>query len=362
MKVIAFDPVLSHEKATSLGVELVSVDDLFRRADFITVHAPLTADTKGLLGASAFEKMKTGVLIVNAARGGIVDEEALAVAIKQGKVGGAALDVFVKEPVDPQHPLLQLEQVVVTPHLGASTHEAQDRVATEICEQVIEYFQEGTIRNAVNVPSVEGDAAQRLRPYIELGKKLGSLLSQLDSGSIRELRVTCSGEPGELGVRAVANSTLAGFLERFVEEPINAISAPFEAKERGIAVAEVREEATRRYTSMVRVSIYGESGVHTATGTLGMKDQPLLVGLDGYELDATLEGRMIVMHNEDRPGVIGAVGTIMGKREINVSRMQLGLHEGQAVALWNVDNEVPSDALDELRKLPNVRSVLLVKL
>jgi D-3-phosphoglycerate dehydrogenase len=306
--------------------------------------------------------MKKGVMIVNAARGGIVDEKALAHAIVEGHVAGAALDVFVKEPVEADNPLLKLENVVLTPHLGASTSEAQERVAREIAEQVVEYLTQGTVRNAVNVPALPGEAAEKLAPYLTLARRLGKLLGQLETIDVRELRVICSGEAGEFGVRPVANAALAGYLERFLEEPVNPISAPYEAKERGINVIEVREETPRRFTASVRVTISGEAGLHTATGTASASGQSLLVGLDGYELDAALEGRVLLMQNLDRPGVIGAVGTILGRREINVSRMQVGLADGEALALWNVDQEIPEDALKELRALPNVRTVLLVKL
>jgi D-3-phosphoglycerate dehydrogenase len=362
MKVIAFDPVLSADKAASLGIELVAIDELFSRADFITFHAPLTPETKNLVNADSMKKMKKGVLIVNAARGGIVDEAALAKAIQEGHVGGAALDVFVNEPLEAGSPLVGVDKVILTPHLGASTAEAQERVALEIAEQVVDYLTNATVKNAVNVPALPGEAAKRLEPYLTLARRLGKLLGQMESIDVNELRVTCSGEAGEYGVRPVANAVLAGYLERFLEEPVNPISAPYEAKERGISVIEIFEETPRRFTSSVRVTVSGSGGLHTATGTLGASHQPLLVGLDGYDLDAALEGRIVCMINQDRPGVIGAVGTILGKRNINVSRMQVGLADGEALALWNVDHEVPADTLAELRALSNVRSVLLVKL
>jgi D-3-phosphoglycerate dehydrogenase len=362
LQVIAFDPVLTHEKAASLGFELVSIEQLFVRSDLITIHAPLTPETKYLLNRDAFARMKKGVLIVNAARGGIVNEADLEVALKEGKIAGAALDVFEQEPVSPDHPLLKLENLIATPHLGASTSEAQDRVALEIAEQVAEYLTTGSIRNAVNVPSLAGEAATKIKPYLDLARKLGKLLGQLGSVDVRELRITCTGEAGEYGVRPLANAALSGYLERFLEEPVNAISAPFEAKARGIAVTEVREEAVRRYTSSVRVTVTGEGGLHSATGTVGTNAQSLLTGLDGYELDAPLEGQLLLFQNDDRPGVIGAVGTLLGKREINVSRLQVSLNEGQAIAIWNVDAPVPEDTQKELRALAHVRSVLLVKL
>ena len=361
LNVIAFDPVLTQDKASSLGVELVSIDELITRSDFITIHAPLTPQTKNLFNKDAFAKMKKGVMIVNAARGGIVHEGDLEVAIKEGKVAGAALDVFEKEPCDPEHPLLKLDNVIATPHLGASTAEAQDRVALEIAEQVAEFCTTGAIRNAVNVPSLTGDAAEKIAPYLVLARKLGTLLGQLGSVDIRELRVTATGAAADFGLRPLANAAVAGYLQRFLES-VNTVSAPFEAKERGIAVVEVREEASRRFTSTVRVSISGEGGTRTVTGTLGPSGHAVLVGIDDYELDAALDGHVIVMQNEDRPGVIGGVGTILGKRNINVSRVQAGLHQGQAIAFWNVDSIVPEDALKELRALPNVRSVLLVNL
>jgi D-3-phosphoglycerate dehydrogenase len=362
LQVIAFDPVLTHEKAASLGVELVSVEQLFVRSDLITVHAPLTPETKNLLNRDAFARMKKGVLIVNAARGGIVNEADLEVALKEGIVAGAALDVFEQEPVRPDHPLLKLDTVIATPHLGASTAEAQDRVALEISEQVVEFLTTGSIRNAVNAPSLPGEAAAKIKPYVELARKIGRLLGQLGSVDVREVRVTCTGDAGEYGVRPVANAALAGYLERFLEEPVSPVSAPYAAKERGISVTEVREEAMRRFTSSVRVTVTGDGGLHTATGTIGTAGQALLTGLDGYELDAPLEGQVLMLQNDDRPGVIGAVGTALGKREVNVSRLQVSLHEGQAIALWNLDVHVTEETLKELRGLPHVRSVLLVKL
>lgn len=362
LKVIAFDPVLSSERAAALGVELVPLDELFARADFITTHAPLTPETKGLVGQSAFEKMKNGVLVVNAARGGIVDEDALYDAIKAGKVAGAALDVFVKEPIPTDHKLLGLEEVVLTPHLGASTSEAQERVALEIADQVAEFLTRGTIRNAVNVASLEGDAAKRLRPYQDLAQRLGHMVGQLGAVNVRELRVLCTGEAANAGTRPVANAALAGYLNTHVDQPVNAISAPFEAKERGIAVTEVREEANGRYTSSVVVTVAGEAGVHTATGTIGSGGEPLLVGLDGHELDATLDGSMLVIHNDDRPGVIGAIGTLLGQKGINVSRMQVGLGKDGALALWNVDQAVDDATRKEVESLPNIKSVLQITL
>jgi D-3-phosphoglycerate dehydrogenase len=358
MKVMGVDPVMSSDRAAELGIELVDLDTLLARADFITIHAPMTPDTKGMFNDDAFEKMKDDALIVNAARGGIIDEDALVRAIQSGKIAGAALDVFSKEPIDPDHPLLGLDNVLCTPHLGASTSEAQERVAVEIAEQAIGYLQLGVVKNAVNVPTLPAETAERLAPYLEVAKGLGSLVGQLDPVDVRELRVTCTGEAGELGVTPIARAALAGFLEHHLEEPVNPISAPYEAQERGIRLAEVKE-ASDLYSAAIRVTVSGEKGSHTATGVPGRNEEPRLVALDGYAIDAVLEGSVIMMRNLDRPGVIGSVGTLLGSRGINVSRMQVGLDEktGQALALYNVDSTVADEALDELRKIENVSSV-----
>ncbi|MGB5350896.1 MAG: NAD(P)-dependent oxidoreductase, partial [Polyangiales bacterium] len=325
--------------------------------------APLTPETKNMFDDAAFKKMKSSALLVNAARGGIVDEEALARAIAAGEIAGAALDVFTKEPIDADNPLLGLENVLCTPHLGASTSEAQERVAVEIAEQAIGYLQLGVVKNAVNVPALPQEIAERLTPYLDVAKLLGSLVGQLDPVDVRELRVTCTGEAGELGVTPIARAALAGFLEHHLEEPVNPISAPYEAQERGIRLAEVKEPSDR-YATTVRVTVTGEKGIHTATGTPGRKGEPRLVGLEGYEIDAVMGGPIVIIRNEDRPGVIGSVGTLLGNRGINVSRMQVGLDEdgGQALAVWNVDSIVGSDALDELRGIGYVSSVHTLRL
>jgi D-3-phosphoglycerate dehydrogenase len=363
MKVIGVDPVMSSDRAAELGIELIELDELLRRADFITIHAPLTPETKNMINDEAFDKMKNGALLVNAARGGIVDEEALARAIRDEKIAGAALDVFGQEPIDPSSPLLELDNVLCTPHVGASTSEAQERVAVEISEQVVGYLQLGIVKNAVNVPALPPEIAERLTPYVDVAKALGSLIGQLDPIDVRELRVTCTGEAGELGVTPIARAALAGFLEHHLEEPVNPISAPYEAQERGIRLAEVKEPSDR-YATTIRVTVTGEKGIHTATGTPGRKGEPRLVGLEGYEIDAVLEGSILIMRNEDRPGVIGSVGTLLGSRGINVSRMQVGLDEKshQALALWNVDSNVGSDALEELRGLDYIGSVHTLRL
>ncbi|MFW5920742.1 MAG: NAD(P)-dependent oxidoreductase, partial [Polyangiales bacterium] len=324
----------------------------------------LTDDTKHMIDDAAFDKMKKGVLIVNAARGGIIDEDALVRAVEAGKVGGAAFDGYEKEPIEEGHPFLGQDDIVCTPHLGASTSEAQERVAVEIAEQVVAYLTQGTVKNAINVPEVPKEQAERLSPYLDVARKIGLLLGQLESVDVGEFRVTCTGDAAELGVTPIAHAALAGYLERHVDRPLNPVSAPYEAEERGIRVVEVKEQASRGFSSSIRVTLTGEKGIHTATGALGNKGEPRLVGIEGYEVDASLGGRMVLIYNEDRPGVIGNVGSLLGRRNINCSQMQVSLEEsgGLALALWNIDSDVPEDALEELRKLDNVSSVHAVKL
>ncbi len=364
MQVIAFDPMVSEEKAASLGLSRVSLDELYKRADFITVHTPKTAETKGMLNDAAFEKMKPGVIVINAARGGIVDEAALARAIESGKVAGAGLDVFEQEPPPADHPLLKLEQVVCTPHLGASTSEAQERVAVEIAEQVLDYLKHGIIRNSVNVPAVKKELAELLDPYFVVARRLGLLLGQMEPLDVNEIQITCSGEPGELGLRPIANAALAGYLQGYLEEPINAISAPYQATDRGIHVIEVRDDAGGSFKNSIEICVRGKKGERRAIGTLSTTLEPRLVALDGYELEAFLGGTTLIMLNDDQPGVIGDVGTILGKRQVNISRMQLGLdgRGGRALSVWNIDHDIDEAALQELKQIKNIRSVRAIKL
>ncbi|MCS6797735.1 MAG: phosphoglycerate dehydrogenase [Myxococcota bacterium] len=363
MKVIATDPNVGPERAAEVGAERVELDELLARADFITLHVAGAASTRGLIDARAFARMKRGVVLVNASRGGVVDEQALLDALEQGIVEAAALDVFETEPPPADHPLLRHERVVLTPHLGASTVEAQERVAVEICEQVVAFLRDGTVRNAVNVPALGPEASRIAASYGPLARRLGALLAQLDPSEARELRVECAGETAE-ATAALAAEALAGYLSRRLGEEINALRAPFEARARNLPLVESREPRAVGWVGTVRVTLSGARHLHTVTGTRSPSGEPRLVGLDGYHIDALLRGQALLLENRDRPGVIGAVGTILGRRGINVSRMQVGLDEStrQAVSLWNVDSTVPQDALAEIGGLPDVSSARLVDL
>lgn len=360
MKVIASDPVLGADEAKQIGVELVSFEELLTRADFVTIHTPLVPSTKYLFDDAAFAKMKKNALLVNAARGGIVEEAALVRALESKKIRGAALDVFEKEPLPADHPLLKLENVVLAPHLGASTDEAQERVGVQVAHQIVAFLKHGTVENGVNVPSLSGDAAQKLAPHLEVARRLGRLLAQL-SGAPREVRVTAYGELAAF-TGPLTQEALAGYLEKHTGEPVSPLSARYEAKERDIKVVEVSEP--NEGLPAVRVVVSDAHDIHTATARRSRGGGLRLVGLEGYEVDAVLKGHAIVVRNEDKPGVIGAVGTILGKHGVNVARLQVGLDEetGKSLALWNVDTEVAPAVLDELRKLPNVSSVGYVTL
>jgi D-3-phosphoglycerate dehydrogenase len=363
MNVIAFDPVVTPERATALGVELVDLEAIWSRADAVTVHTPLTSETKGLVNDATIAKMKKGVLLVNCARGGIFDEAALLRGLESGRLGGVALDVFVEEPPG-QNPLIGREDVICTPHLGASTEEAQERVAVEIAEQVAQYLTSGTITNAINVPSVSREVAPRLNPYVNLAHRLGSFLAQVQKVTPRTIEVECTGEPADLGTTAITASAVAGVLERFLEASVNQVSAPHLANDRGIALRELKTSPrSGGFNALVSVRIEETGGtVVRAEGTLAADGSARLVRWGDYELDAHLAGSVLVLLNDDRPGVIGAVGTVLGKAQINVSRLQVGLSPGskRAASLWSLDSPLPAAVLDETRRLPNVTSATCV--
>ena len=365
MNVIGFDPVMTAERAAALGVELCSLDTIWQRADAVTVHTPLTAETKGILHSGMLGSLKKGVLLVNAARGGIYDEAALLEGLNSGVIGGVALDVFVEEPPPKDHPLLAHPRVVVTPHLGASTREAQDRVALEIAEQVVAYLQTGAIRNAVNVPSVSSEIAPKLAPWVELADRLGRFLAQVESGTRpKAIEVECAGEPAELGLKSIAASAVAGFLHRWQDEPVNQVSAPHIAADRGVAVRELRTSAPHgKYASIVAVRVQGEDGAtRVVEGTLGTDRSARLVKWGEFEIEAHLGGPTLVVTSIDTPGVVGFLGTTLGNARINVARVYLGMAGGgRAVSIWNLDQSMPAALLDEVRRSANVSTALAIQ-
>jgi D-3-phosphoglycerate dehydrogenase len=364
MKVIGFDPFISAENIAKLGVEPASLEEIFTKADFITVHVPLTPDTQGLINREAFAKMKAGVRIINCARGGIVDEKDLAEAIKDGKVAGAALDVYVDEPPPADHPLLKLDPVITTPHLGASTDEAQLNVAIAVAEQMVEFLTKGIVRYAVNVPSVSPELLEVLRPYLILAEKLGSLHVQMADSLPKEVHVEYRGDVVQYNVAPLTLAVLKGMLTPVMESGVNYVNAPLIAKERGIDIVESKGEHSGDFASSITIKAKNGKQDLEVEGAIFGKKHPRIVRVNNFYLEAVPEGYILILHNRDVPGVVGAVGTILGKNGINIAGMELGRGEkgGSAISFTHVDDFVPQKALKELRALPQIVSAELVKL
>ncbi len=365
MKVLATDPYISAKAAKEMGLTLTDLDTLLEGSDFISIHAPLTQETRNMISKEAFRKMKDGVMLVNCSRGGIVDEDALYNAITIGKVAGAALDVYAQEPPPPDYRLLRLNEVVCTPHLGASTKEAQEVVAIAIVQQILDYLKDGVIRNAVNVPSVKPELIPKAEPYIRLTQKLGSFIAQIFEGRMEELVVEYAGEVLEEGIYpALTLAALAGLLRPILGNGVNMVNAPLIAKQRGIRVIESKSEQSEGYISLIRLQLSGDKVETSASGTLIKSDAPRIVMVNGYPIEAEPEGYMLFFTNYDRPGVIGRIGTILGDAGVNIAGMRLGrLKLGDlAIAILNVDSPVPADVLEEIRAMPNITYAKLVDL
>ena len=358
MKVVAYDPFLSPERALELGVEKVDLDALLGRADFITLHTPLTDQTRGMLSREALAKTKAGVRIVNCARGGLIDEAALKDSLDSGHVAGAALDVFSEEPAK-ENPLFGTRGLICTPHLGASTNEAQVNVAIQIAEQMADYLLLGGITNAVNVPSLSAEEAPRLRPYMALAEKLGRLVGQIAGAEIRSIDVEVEGAAAELNIKPITGAVLAGVMRTW-SDTVNMVNAPYLAKERGLAVREIRNEGEGDYHTLVAITVGTENGPKRVEGTLFGNRAARLVKIFGIPVEAELTGQMIYIVNTDEPGFIGALGTKLGENRINIATFNLGRHEagGEAVALVAVDDPISVDVTSELHELPGVREVV----
>jgi D-3-phosphoglycerate dehydrogenase len=357
MKVVAYDPFLTPERALDLGVEKVELDELLARADFITLHTPLTDQTRNILSRENLAKTKKGVRIVNCARGGLIDEAALKDALDSGHVAGAALDVFVEEPAKAS-PLFNTPGLVATPHLGASTTEAQVNVAIQVAEQMAEFLVRGGVTNALNMPSLSAEEAPRLRPYMALAEKLGSLVGQLSHGAIAGLSIEAEGAAAELNMKPITGAVLAGFM-RVHSDAVNMVNAPFLAKERGLDVRETRHDRETDYHTLLRVSAMTSGGDRPVVGTLFANSAPRLVEIFGIRVEAELEGEMIYIVNEDTPGFIGRLGTLLGEEGVNIGTFSLGRREagGEAVALVSVDSPIGPDLVQRLQALPGVKTV-----
>jgi len=362
MKVIANDPFISEAASSKLDLELVSFDDLLARSDIVTVHVPKNKDTIGLLDAQAFAKCKRGALLVNAARGGIVDEAALLAALESGQVGGAALDVFAEEPPPAGYPLIAHERVVCTPHLGAATGQAQINVAIAIAEQVRDFLLHDIARNALNVPSISRELYDEIRPYISLGEKLGRFHGQICGGSIERIEIEYSGEAAEISVAPITVAVLKGLLES-VTDQVNMVNAPVLAQQHGITVIESKSHRSQDFASAISTRVVGCLD-RLIEGAIFHGGRPRIVRIDDFMLEAVPEGPTLFIQNHDEPGVVGTVGTVLGEAGINISRMQLGLvpERREAAMLVNIDRPPEGGVLERLRGLPNMISVQLVEL
>jgi D-3-phosphoglycerate dehydrogenase / 2-oxoglutarate reductase len=361
MKVIAYDPFLSPERAVDLGVEKVDLDELLQRADFITLHAPLTEKTKNILDAKALAKARKGVRIINCARGGLVDETALAAALNSGHVAGAAFDVFTTEPAT-ENPLFGHPNVICTPHLGAATNEAQENVALQIAEQMSDYLLRGAISNAVNFPSITAEEAPRLKPFIALAEKLGSFAGQLTETGIKQVQITYEGTVAQMKTKALTSAAVAGLLRPMLQD-INVVSAPLVAKERGIVVEETTREAEGDYESLITVTVVTEKQSRWVSGTVFADGRPRIVNIKGIRMDAEFGQSMIYITNLDKPGFIGKFSSTLGDAGINIATFHVGREApgGNAVALIEVDGEVPPEVLAKVQALPQVQSAKPLK-
>lgn len=355
MKVIAFDPFLSPERALELGVEKVDLDNLLPRADIITLHTPLTDKTRNVINAEALEKTRKGVRIVNCARGGLVDETALKAAIESGHVAGAALDVFTEEPAR-ESSLFGVANMICTPHLGASTSEAQENVALQVAEQMSDYLLTGAVTNALNMPSISAEEAPRLRPFITLADQLGSFAGQLTETGLRGIKLEYEGDVAEMNIKALTSAAIAGVLRPLLQD-INMVSAPVAARERGIKVEEVQREQHGVYEGYIRLTVKTERQERSVAGTVFSDGKPRIIQVKGINMDAELGERMIYITNEDKPGFVGTLGTLLGAEGINIATFNLGRTRAgeDAICLIEVDNEITPAVLDKLCALPLVK-------
>ncbi len=358
MKVLAYDPFLTEERAVELGVEKVHLHELLSRSDFITLHTPLTDQTRGILSREAIALTRPGVRIINCARGGLVDEAALKDSLDSGHVAGAALDVFESEPATAS-PLFGTPGFISTPHLGASTNEAQVNVAIQVAEQMSDFLLLGGVVNAINMPSLSAEEAPRLRPYMALAEKLGRLIGQVLGENVRSVSVEVEGAAAELNQKPITGAVLAGLMGSY-SDSVNMVNAPFLAKERGLDVREVRHEREGDYHTLVSVTVGTPHGEQRVAGTLFGNKAPRLVEMFGVGVEAELTGAMLYIVNTDEPGFIGRLGTALGEAGINIATFNLGRRAagGEAVALIAVDGEVPSRVADQLSALPGVREVV----
>ena len=366
MKVIGFDPVLAREAAERIGIELVSLDDIFSRSDFITVHTPLNDATRGLLGEETLSKCKPGVRIVNCARGGIVDEKALLAALQSGQVGGAALDVYSQEPPpEGLEDLLKHPNVVATPHIAASTEEAQEKVARQVTEQVILALQGQPVSTPVNGMAIRMAGQKEVQPFLRLAEKLGSIARQLSNGMLKRVAVSCQGDVPRRYMEVLSIAVLKGILEDVLSEPVNLVNANVLAENMGLVVEEKRGTAMGSFTNMIEVYLETDSGSRRVAGTVFDKDVSRLVRMDAYDVEVKLEGRLLFYKNEDRPGMVAAVGGMLADADVNIGQMQLGRTGARgtvALTVLSIDDDIPETVLGQIAAMEGVEGVKMVYL
>lgn len=363
MEVVGCDPYVSEDYAQKLGIELVSFEELLKRSDYITLHVPATKDTKGSIGAKQIAMMKPGVRIVNVARGGIVDEAALAKAVEEGKVAGVAFDVYEQEPPPADNPLLHLDKAVTTPHLGASTQEAQINVAVDVAEQIVDVLNGKPARSAVNMPALSAEVLSAVDPYMTLGERIGAMATQLTDGAIKSIEISYCGELSGLETGPVGRAVLKGLLQPVLTESVNLVNAPIIAESRGIRITESKSSAPEDYTSLLSVKVETDKAEKEIEGTLFGKKDIRIVQIDGYPIDIVPEGAMLVTTHVDKPGIIGRVGTLLGNHDINIAGMHVG-REGignRAVMVLNVDDAISEPVMKQIADLDGVESARLVQ-
>jgi D-3-phosphoglycerate dehydrogenase len=360
MNVLIHDPYISPDLAKKKGYELVSLEQLLACSDIITVHVPRTPETEDMIDADAINKMKDGVMIINCARGGIVNEAALAEACTHGKIAKAAVDVFSKEPATPDNPVLDVPNIICTPHLGASTEEAQENVAIAIARQMVEYLTAGTIRNAINVPSVDATVLKTLGPYVILGQGLGGFFARTCPFPLKELVIEYQGDVAKQEVAPISSSVLAGLFSYYMEdEMVNEVNAPFIARERGIQVREAKVSEEAEFTSLITLTAKSNGEHHSLAGSIFGKGEPRLVRVNEYSVEAIPKGNIIMVENLDKPGVIGSIGSVLGEREINITSMHWGREKvgGRALGIVHLDSLPAPEVIDDLKNIPNVYSI-----
>lgn len=362
MKVLAFDPFLTADRAKEMGVEKCELDEVLKRADFVTLHTPLTDKTRNIISREKIAIMKKGARLINCARGGLVDEEALKEALDNGLLAGAALDVLAKEPAH-EHPLFGHEKVICTPHLGASTHEAQDIVALQVAEQISDLLLTGAVSNAINMPSVTAAEAPILKPYIELAQLLGGFIGQLPKTGIKSVEIIYDGHISELNTKPITASVIAGLMKPVVGS-VNLVNGPVVLKDKGINLSEAKRGRTGIYEGYIMINVNTEASNYTIAGTVFSDKKPRIIRLNKIELESEFAEHMLVTENTDKPGYIGALGTILGDAKVNIANFHLGRNEkeGQAVALLQVDDVITEETLKKIQDLPQVVSATAIDL